>query len=87
MMISVIKTIDTLIETAASLGVEIEYISIGPKIMKMFSEELTGFVAEPDEGISFNAVSKYRDISVRLTEVNGLTVKYIVDEQFWGELN
>ena len=79
--------IDSFIANAENLGVEIEYIAMGPKVMKRFAEELTIITGSDNDGIDFTSVAKYREIPIRETQVNDLTVKYIVTPSFWGELN
>ena len=80
-------TIDTLIKNAEDLKIEIEYISMGPKTMQLFAEELSGIADNYMEGVQISVVAKYKEIPIRLTEINGLTVKYVTHETFWGELN
>ncbi len=60
---------------------------MGPKTMKAFALELSGQAAGALLGTDFGNVSRYRDISIRQTEVESLLVKYLIRDDFWGELN
>ncbi len=79
---TVVEYLDLLINQAEEIGLYIEYIAVGPSLMKTLSEEISASL----DGLLIKSLAKYRDISLRETEVDSIIVKYLVDKAVWDEI-
>lgn len=86
--ISIIKTIDSIISHADRLGMYIEYIAMGTKLMRTFAQELSVLVdRETNHSFLIASVSSYGDTAIREVETESITVKYLFNQEDWIPLS
>lgn len=85
---SIADVIDLLINTAVEQNLYIDYIAIGSKLMLKLSEELS-LLADPENsmGLIIKSISMYRETSIRETEVESITIKYLLSQEPWISLD
>lgn len=85
---SIIKIIDMLIDQAENADLYIKYIALGPRLMSKLAEEIS-ILIDPEnlKGLLIKSLSTYRQIFIRESEVESVTVKYLLNQEEWTPLN